>query len=630
MDEDISKLMDGRYEANLPDGRDEYGKSDEYAKLGRCLLLENVTGGRPRADQSRFLSLPADILASIVDILSANAKSDLGSLALVNSDCQQLARSGQFSDVHFDYSYGAQHLALHLRRDADRQINNKAINSVSIGSCVRRVTFASNPDHVAEYHPEVFGLAWGDQGSRSAEEKDQLKREAYEYYRNVQESTLIALSTMPNLEVLKWSDDIAIDEEFFKHISRSSAQHIILDCLSLKMPITLRHPIVPAVWPLRKLDLDVRLPRQVEDGKPADSGFYEDLLRLCAPSLESLKFNERGSEVSKMVFFKEQDPPSFPRLRNLRLRVLDPPTSFISLFTDSPVKSLEMPKEIRNTSSMAALAADRFPDLESLVVPHLPFSNTLSGEIACFLQEQKKIQKLCVHENSYAKGNRAHLDRHIIPVLAQGGFEYLTSLSLQWGGAGIDQTATGVVHVAETSLAVLGQITSLQKLKLAAGVTSGWQCQWLVDHESLAKLLRPLQNLQLLAFYRDTYSTLGDSDPDVEDYYMRRTLTETGRSIASDRPELDVGSDQGTGPAGMIWERAHRNRMLKYAEGYASVLQTLETIVCGQLPIAIKCDPQESKGIRKAVPLTKDRDVCYTYLQTTFGLGTWLEVVETP
>lgn len=160
------------------------------------------------------------------------------------------------------------------------------------------------------------------------------------------------------------------------------------------------------------------LPRQA-DGTPSDAGFYEDFLRLCAPTLESLKFNERDSGVSEMVFFKEQDPPSFPRLRNLRLRVLDPPSSFISLFMDSPVRSLEIPKEIKNTSSMAAMIGDGFRDLETLVVPHLPFKDTLSGELARFLQERKKIQKLCVHENSYAKGGRAHLDHHIIPVLAQ-------------------------------------------------------------------------------------------------------------------------------------------------------------------------------------------------------------------
>jgi hypothetical protein len=630
--EDIRKLMEPRYEVNLPDGGDTYGKSDE-AKLG-CLLLEKVTGGRPRASQSRLLSLPAEILASIVDLLSA---SDLASLALVNSDCQHLARSGQFSDIHLDYSQRAQDLVVHLLDDG-QQMNKNGTNLNSIGSCVRRVTFASDPDNVVEYHKEAWSLT----GFRSEEEEEGIKGAAYKHYRAVQASSLLAINkiTMPNLEILKWSDDFAIQEYFFRFISLTSAQHTILDGLSLKTPITLHPPVGTAVWPLRKLDLDVSLPRQA-DGKPSDAGFYEDFLRLCAPTLESLKFNERDSGVSKMEFFKEQDPPSFPRLRNLRLRVLDPPTSFISIFMDSPVRSLEIPKEIQNAGSMAAMIGDGFRDLENLVVPHLPFKDTLSGEIARFLQEHEKIQKLCVHENSYAKGNRAHLDRHIIPVLAQGGFEHLTSLSLQWGGAAIDGTETSAVHVPEASLAVISQIKSLQKLKLGAGVTSGWQCQWLVDHESVARLLRPLQNLQLLAFYRDTYLTPGDSDGGVEDYYMRRTFTDAVQAIASERPEFDVAFEQhvtrvrGSNPNNFIlyretWERAHRNRMLNYAEGYASVLQALETIVCGQRPIAIKCNPQEPKGTRKAVPLTVDRDICYSYLQTTFGLGTWLETLRDP
>lgn len=238
-EDDIRKLMEPRYEVNRPDGADTYGKSDE-AKLG-CLLLEKVTGGRPRADQSRLLSLPAEILASIVDILSA---SDLASLALVNSDCQHLARSGQFSDIHFDYSQRAQDLVVHLVDDG-QQMNKRGTNLISIGSCVRRVTFASDPDNVGEYHKEAWSLT----GNQSKEEEEGIKGKAYKHYRAVQASSLLAINrmTMPNLEILKWSDDFAIKEYFFKFIALTSAQHIILDCLSLKTPVTVLPAVVPAV-----------------------------------------------------------------------------------------------------------------------------------------------------------------------------------------------------------------------------------------------------------------------------------------------------------------------------------------------------------------------------------------------
>ncbi|CAG9975165.1 unnamed protein product [Clonostachys byssicola] len=625
--EDISALMSlrRRRETSRPTGDDNFAQSDE-AKLG-CLLLEKVTGGRPRADQSRLLSLPAEILASIVDMLSA---SDLASLALVNSDCQHLARSGQFSDIHFDYSQRAQSLAEHLLSDVTHVINNKGTKRISIGSCVRRVTFASNPNNVSQCHPEILS---DESDFRSDEENCAIHKTAYVHYRHVQVSSLAAVSalTMPNLEVLKWGDDFLINEDFFKLISLSSAQHVILDWLRLRRPIPLRPLVAPTGWPLRKLDLDMSLPRE-SDGKPVGVGFYEDFLRLCAPTLESLKLNERDSRVSQMVFFKDQNPPSFPRLRDLRLRVLDPPTSFLSLFMDSPVRSLEIPQEIRHPNSMAAMIGDGFRDLETLAVPDLPFKDTLSEEIARFLQEHKKIQKLCVHENNYVVGSRAHLDHYIIPVLAKGGFECLTSLSLHWFGA-FDETQTRVVHVPEASLAVVSQITSLQKLKLGAGETSSARPLWLVDHESVARLLRPLQNLQVLAFYRDTYQSLGYGDPDVEDYYTRQTLTEAMWAIASERPEFDAASVQRIIEDNSIlhheiWERAHRNRMLNYAEGYASILPALETMVCGQLPMAIRCNPQEPKGTRKAVPLTERRDTCFSYLCKTFGLARWLETVE--
>ncbi|RSL76042.1 hypothetical protein CEP51_010336 [Fusarium floridanum] len=58
--------------------------------------------GQERASRSRLLQMPSEILADIVHFLS-DSKSALANLALVNSDCRQLARSSQFAEVTFDY-----------------------------------------------------------------------------------------------------------------------------------------------------------------------------------------------------------------------------------------------------------------------------------------------------------------------------------------------------------------------------------------------------------------------------------------------------------------------------------------------------------------------------------------------
>ena len=62
--------------------------------------FDRVMNGMPLSSQSRLLNLPVEILGCISQYSSSV---DLASLALVNSDCRQLARSYQFKDLILNY-----------------------------------------------------------------------------------------------------------------------------------------------------------------------------------------------------------------------------------------------------------------------------------------------------------------------------------------------------------------------------------------------------------------------------------------------------------------------------------------------------------------------------------------------
>lgn len=98
------------------------------------------------------------------------------------------------------------------------------------------------------------------------------------------------------------------------------------------------------------------------------------------------------------------------------------------------------------------------------------------------------------------------INRYIIPVLPTEKFSNLSSLSLGWDGPNMDEVASPpVAKVAERSLAVIGTLTSLEPLRIRAGVDVGWRCQWLIDHEMLWANLGRLKRLRTLALCRDTY-----------------------------------------------------------------------------------------------------------------------------
>ncbi|KAI1029083.1 hypothetical protein LB504_012984 [Fusarium proliferatum] len=631
MNRDVSTLIIGTFSGS---GRDEFGREPDKR---RSLLLDTVMEGRARASHSRLLQMPAEILADIIDLLS-DEKSTLSSLALVNSDCRQLARCCQFAEVEFDYSLQAQQLFLELAHEA-----LAGQQQPSISTCIRRVTFASRSQYVAQHHRDLYDSVWGEAAESFTQvQREIFRKESGEYYAQLRKASMLAIAAMPNLETLIWKDDVSLDWDFFKKITRSKAQHVKLNRTTLDEPWLLKPPLTPSSWPIRSLNLNISLPFQPlenrdeigngTDAKNPMTNFFSTLFQLCSPTLESLAWTYMDFQPRARGFISLGDTPiSFPRLQHLQLGWFNIDSLAISSLLATPLKSLDLPHSILADAGTHLPLSGYLRDLESFVVSDLPKEMQACLHIADFIIHHNDIYRLYIHERCDALEDTAHLNHCIIPALMSHDFSNLRSLSLAWGGGSIDEsTKPHNVHVSETALATIGRLVSLEQLSLCAGYCFGWRHQWLVNHEELRRHFSELKGLKMLALVRDTY-LIPFAGIDVEKYYVLRIVGEQERTDAEARPELDLneGAPFGALPQGeehdehdeshsILWERAHRNRMLGQAEKYAATLPELEWILCGQRPMGFKHKPEGSTTTRIAVPLTKVRDECYSFLQSTF------------
>lgn len=129
----------GLFMPMLSGGEDEYGK-DVVPPLP--LSVDRVMENRPLKFTATLLWLPYEVLGNILSNVDPDS---LGDLALVNSDCRQLARSRQFSSIYFDYSDSTVALIALLLQD--KMSRNRSGNTVgAIGPCIRRLTIATNPE----------------------------------------------------------------------------------------------------------------------------------------------------------------------------------------------------------------------------------------------------------------------------------------------------------------------------------------------------------------------------------------------------------------------------------------------------------------------------------------------------
>lgn len=444
---------------------------------------------------------------------------------------------------------------------------------------------------------------------------------------------------MPHLDTVIWEDEFSLDEEFFRALSRSKARHLKLDGVYVDEAFSVMPPLTPAVWSLSSLDIRADLipvePKDDDDVMDLEtwgrlvSHFFTTLFNTCSSTLETLSWNDVIYSHKKPLSFGDT-PLSFPRLRDLRLEIAPSrleTQAFASLLS-SPLQHLHLHDGISRDQWGVLSKQPPFRDLESFVMESLSLEHSLSKHVADFIKLHPHLQKLHVHELDLKSQTPRDVAKPpiiywIIPALKDVSFANLGSLSLGLGGneyGGLSQFPT-------TSFDGIGKLTSLEQLCLKVGSGGGRHHQWLINHSELRGCLKDLKNLKMLALCRDTYPHGPGGSFDAEQYYATRYMDHPERTDAESRPDVDRELDalfpspiQGRGLSereakAVVWERAHRNRMLAHAETYVVVLPKLEWMLCGQRPIGFRRD---GDGSQRAVPLTRERDECITFLAKTF------------
>ncbi|KAF4421754.1 hypothetical protein FACUT_10906 [Fusarium acutatum] len=538
---DFRSLMRGK-----PDRPDADGFGRE-SNRPRSLLLDMVMQGRPRASSRKLLQLPAEILAEIVDLLDDTTS--LESLAEVNSDCQQLAYCSYFAEITFDYSLEAKEPASNLVEDKE----TRAI----VSPCIRKVIFASDPQHVANTHRELYEAFYDEDVEPVTDEREQLLYdEACEEYVAARAAAVEAISSLPNLETLIWKDQYSLDKNFFEKITRCSARHIELDGPAIDDAWSLTPPLTPSTWSLRSLKLDVSLAhdkwKEIKEkgqtGTHPMTRFFSTLFHLCSPTLESLTWT--SSEVTRdddVLISIGETAVEFPRLKYLRLQLVKLDNVAISSFLAAPLKSLDLDEIVLTNPSTSNCEPLR--DLEDFAVSHPPTKSSACRAIAKIISQHTGLRKLYFQENL---GGAKYLNDIILPTLSSLDFGNLKSLYLAW-----EET-----QIPDKSLQIIARLVSLEQLSLSAGRPFEWQYYWDVNHDKLRHHLSPLQRLTKLALAHDTYPVNEGNLP--SGYYYLYPIPPESADEANARPELDV--EENTLDLLMKWEIIHRNRMLDQAE----------------------------------------------------------------
>lgn len=111
----------------------EFGRSTQSLPL---FFGSNPSGPKPFS-KAKILQLPIEVLFMIVQSVP---KASSSSLALVNSDCRQLARSRQFASLNLDYSPTSYELVKKLQAEAEESsASGPVTHAIALGPCVRHL-----------------------------------------------------------------------------------------------------------------------------------------------------------------------------------------------------------------------------------------------------------------------------------------------------------------------------------------------------------------------------------------------------------------------------------------------------------------------------------------------------------
>ncbi|KAK5730502.1 hypothetical protein LTR15_000439 [Elasticomyces elasticus] len=445
--------------------------SKDESSQGRCHHCRADSAARSVSPElnSRLLDLPPELLEIVVRNL-AKDRDSLANLALVNHDCVQLVRPLQFANATISYYLPSWALGEKLTGEIVSSKTQQHSSLPSVGPYIRRLTVEA--DHAWDiYEWQAKDLAEKQieaQSNLVTDEQDLIKlRERIEFNRTRDIFgrsfrailTNIVAGALPNLDTLDWKGQSDADEDFFRALMHSSIQHLSLTDTTLDYPCMLLPSLTPGFWPLKSLRLGVRPVHDQElyENPQSQDGigyctFTAGLLRLCAPTLEAFEwiggrhlFYDGAVSIGRVKF------PKLQRFKTHGFPIAD--DTLISLLS-APLEELEA-----GSYDDAGLLARLGPTLE----------------------------------------------RHIIPLIADGRVDRLASLSLEWAGRAWEDNAPNKIVISEASATAIASITSLEQLCLTLAFNDDRNeepSQLFEDHAAIKRMLLPLVNLRKLALAR--------------------------------------------------------------------------------------------------------------------------------
>ncbi|KKA24248.1 hypothetical protein T310_1787 [Rasamsonia emersonii CBS 393.64] len=589
-------------------GTDSYGKE---VMPPVPLSFDRINEGRPPSSNAPLFELPLEILWRILLYVPSDS---LASLAFVNRDCRQLARSRQFVSVSLNYSTTSMRLLDHLLHEGgQRYANNGRTILPSIGACVRQLRVATEPDLVVRGHdlePDDY----------SDDERDSKWNDAHSAFYGAYLPTIqnVVSCSLPNLRLLIWEDNVQVDECFFHDIMKSPIQYLKLRHIKVaeEYQVSLPPKLTGRAWPLQSLYLALSWTWLGESPVRSTLPLCISLLRLCAASLESLVWVGSLTEAETKCHVEGWDLslPPFERLRDLQMPFLGPIISGTRVLEalippegQCYLRSLSV--DLDNPSFHGYLRKrGRITSLQRLVVETLGPANGAFD----FLKANDHVSTLSI---LYYRTSSDILTNRLLPILSRS-FTNLTSLRLTWKKPRIPAEA----------LRYISTLKSLEQIYLSAGNQDGYQPNWLVDHAAMRQTFSQLPNLRKFAFAYDTYDN-GQPESDVEFYYEDMGIPEALAEVINDargrfiRGELELIDGPFTELVEKAWERIHLRKMLSEADKYLQEMPDnhLGWMYFGQIPMGVK----SVDGQRKAYPLSPKRDNCATFLEKMFNWKTY-------
>lgn len=549
-----------------------------------ALTFDLVMEGKPiAAHDCPLFKIPTVVLTIIVNYLSTDNEV-LASLALVNSDCRQLARSCQFRTVKFDFSPRAQSMLLTLQREVVERRRYRGWDftptTPTLSACIRRVLVNYNAywEEISA-HPGNPGRSLEDT-SEDAYDDDENKLQRWLVFvmelsrrKNMvyDKNMYLVISGLVHLESLEisnadWNQDLLIE------LRSSHMKHLTIRELQMNRRVPVQDFSVAI--PLESLNIHL--------GWNHDFSYYyhgpnlnaseswNTILRFFSASLKVLILSHGAAVTYKQnmedtISFSLQ----FPQLHLLDLHreTYFDQSALRSLILTSPRLSALVINYGHQATRELLDREGHISSLETLVLSHaihdIPDDSTFD-----FLKKNSHLKALGFHEPETSTVLQQRLS-----ILT--AFPQLKKLSMTWKG----------VDIPGPSLNALSKLSSLEILHLSSADQSGSRDDWPVRHEIIISRLKPLKNLIQVAFTRDMYSYVDE-----------------GHQLEFSYVELRHNS----------WDLHHQS-MHGWSVAYAKAFPNLEFIHMGELSFDIN-------RVQNGIELKTTEDEGFSWMRVMFGI----------